>query len=97
VLLDRLGWIHEYGVLGVLPGSMEQFQRDQTTDSFSEFVQEVLLANQTLRLFEASTNPDGLEIETAQELLPEQYGRRVDDDHGGLERVALQAVGDTIE
>jgi hypothetical protein len=92
-----LGWLHEYGVLGVLPGGTGRDQRNDITDSFSDFLQEARLANQTLRLFEAVTSPDGLDVGSVQELLPEEYGSHVGDGPGQLERVALWAVKDSIE
>ena len=38
-----LRWLHQYGVLGTLPGRPGSYQRNEVADSFSEFVQEALL------------------------------------------------------
>jgi hypothetical protein len=92
-----LSWIHRYGVLGTLGVRTGRYQRNEVTDSFSEFAQEALLANHILRLFEAVTGPNGLDVGAVQKLLPEGYGSRVGDDPGQLERAALRAVVDTID
>lgn len=90
-------WLDEYGVLGALPGRTGPYQCDQVTDSFLTFVQEALLANQTLRLLEAVAGPDGPDVETIRELLPEEYGVHVGDEPEQIERAALRAVEATIE
>ena len=92
-----LRWLHQYGVLGTLPGRPGSYQRNEVADSFSEFVQEALLANRTLSLFEAVTGPHGLDISMVREVLPEGYGSHVGDDPAQLEHAALRAVVDTVD
>lgn len=90
-------WLDAYGVLGVQHDRTRPYQRDVITDSYFEFVREALLANKTLRLFEAVTSPDGLDVETIRELLSEEFGRPVGDEPDQIERAALRAIEDTIE
>jgi hypothetical protein len=89
-------WLDEYGVLGVLPAGTGPYRRDQVTDSYLTFVQEALLANETLKLFEAVNRPDGPDVETIRELLPEEYSTRVGDGPDQLESATLRAVEATI-
>jgi hypothetical protein len=89
-----LAWLHEYGVLGVLPDRTGPYQRNGTTDSFSRFVQEALLANRTLKLFEAVTaDQNAPDFETIRDLLPEVRG----DEPDQVEIAALQTIRDTVE
>ncbi len=89
-----LEWLHEYGVLGVLPGRMGRYQRNEVTDSFSRFVQEALLANRILKAFEAVTaDQDGPDVRTIRELLPEVVGDEADQ----VEQAALWTIRDTVE
>jgi hypothetical protein len=91
---EWLRWLHEYGVLGVMPSRTGRYQRNETTDSFSRFVHEALLANRTLKLFEAVTaDQSGSDVETISQLLPEDVG----DDPDQAERVALWAIQDVVK
>ncbi|CAN5728429.1 hypothetical protein BH24ACT22_BH24ACT22_12040 [soil metagenome] len=94
---EWLRWLHEYGVLGVLPDRTAPYQRNEITDSFSDFVEEASLANRTLRLFEAIAVPNGPNVKTIRELLPEGYDKHVGDEPDQLQRAALRAIQDTIE
>ena len=87
-------WLHEYGVLGVMASRMGRYQRNETTDSFSRFVHEALLANRALKLFEAVTaDQDGPDVETISKLLPED----VDNDPDQAEQAALYAIQAMVE
>jgi hypothetical protein len=89
-----LAWLHAYGVLGVLPGRTGRYQRNETTDSFSRFAHEALLANRALKLFEAVTaDKDGPDVETIAQILPEDVG----DDPRQAERASLRAIQDMVE
>jgi hypothetical protein len=89
-----LAWLHTYGVLGVMPSRTGRYQRNETTDSFTRFVHEALLANRALRLFEAVTaDQDAPDVETISKLLPEDVG----DGPEQVERAALWAIRDMVE
>jgi hypothetical protein len=91
---EWLRWLHEYGVLGVMPIRTGRYQRNETTDSFSRFVHEALLANRALKLFEAITaDQSGSDVETISQLLPEDVG----DDPDQAERAALWAIQDVVK
>ena len=91
---EWLRWLHEYGVIGVLPSRTGRYQRNETTDSFSRFVHESLLANRALKLFEAVTaDKDGPDVETIAQLLPDDVG----DDPLQADRAALGAIQDLVE
>lgn len=89
-----LEWLHEYGVLGIRD---LQSGRNDIEEAYSDFVHEVLLADRTLRLFEAATNPEGPNVEIIQELRPEGNNGLASSDPEELERVTLYEVRNTVK
>jgi hypothetical protein len=89
-----LEWLREYGVLGIrdLPGG-----RNDIEEAHSDFVREVRLANRTLRLFEAATDPEGPDVESIVRLRSGANDRHAGSDPEGLESAARHEVSNTIE
>lgn len=87
-------WAESYGVLGLTPpkkpGAWWDDPRGGPEDTVAAFASEALLANTVLRLYEAATNPQGVDVETigrfAAKLAPIRYRETIASNAAGIAR-----------